>query len=354
MGCNQCGDGAGAETAQIANRCFERHFDDELARPIRLAFPVAFAWLVLIASVSNALGVPLAGRLPNQRARNEAIRAIPFDQMNEQVQAKLSRVVANPGIYRRLPVQVVDCDPDLYVFLVRYPEVLVNIWQLMDITKLQVRRTGPFTFDASDGMGTDARVELVYGRPELNVYYAEGLYEGPLFRTRITGRCVILLRSEFSKQNDRVNIKSCMDVFVDMDNVGAEIVVKTLHPLVGKTADFNFAETVKFIGQVSQASEMNGAGVERLAAKLANVNPDVRQTFAQYVEVVYQRSILRTSAEVAPAASVNPASAASRTVVPGFAPSSAHTSPMLEPVPPRRWTPIFSALMTVMNWTAPL
>jgi len=319
----------------------ERHFDDELAHPSRLAISVAFVWLVLVASISDALAVPLGGRLQNQRARAEAIRTIPFDQMNEQVKAKLSRVVASPGIYRRLPVQVVDCDPDLYVFLIRYPEVLVNIWQLMDITKLQVNRTGPFAFDAADGMGTHTSVELVYGRPELHVFYAEGFYEGPLFRNRVTGRCVLVLRSEFSRQNDRVNIKSCMDVFVDMDNVGAEIVAKTLHPLVGKTADFNFAETVKFVGQVSQASEMNGAGVERLAAKLANVNPDVRQSFAQHVEAVYQRAILRAATGVAPAVSINPASAAPGTVAPGFTPSSARTSAMSEPVPLRRWTPIF-------------
>jgi len=306
-----------------------------------LAISAAFAWLALVTGVPDVLAGPLAGRLANQRARNEAVQTIPFDQMNEQTQAKLSRVVANPSLYRRLPVQVVDCDPGLYVFLVRYPEVLVNIWQLMDITKLQVKRTGPFNFNADDGMGTHTSVELVYGCPELHVYYADGFYEGPLFRNRINGRCVILLHSEFSKQNDRVNIKSYMDVFVDMDNVGADIVAKTLHPLVGKTADFNFAETMKFVGQVSQASEVNGAGVERLAAKLQNVNPDIRQTFAEHIEVVYQRSILRSATGAAPAATVNPASTVPGTVMPGYASPSAHTSAISEPIPPRRRTPIF-------------
>lgn len=341
MGSNQCRDGTDTETARITSRCLERHVDDQCARPSRLAISVAFVWLVLVAAVSNAIAAPLGGRLQNQQARNDAIRAIPFDQMNQQVQAKISRVVKNPGIFRRLPAQAIDCDPNLHTFLVRYPEVLVNIWQLMDITKVQVNRTGPFTFDASDGMGTHTSVELVYGRPELHVYYAEGFYEGPLFRNRITGRCVLVLRSEFAKQGDRVNIKSFMDVFVDMDNVGAEIVAKTLHPLVGKTADFNFVETVKFIGQVSQASELNGAGVERLAARLQNVNPDVRQTFSQHVEVVYQRSILRASAGVAPTTPGNPASVAPGTVAPVGASLSTHTSAIVEPLPLRRRTPIF-------------
>jgi hypothetical protein len=135
-------------------------------------------------------------------------------------------------------------------------------------------------------------------------------------------------------------VTALLDAFVDLDNVGAEILAKTLHPLIGKTADHNLTETVRFIGQLSRASELNGPGVERLAAKLTNVDPAVRQTFADYAEVVYQRAILRQAAQAVP----TPASRAN--AISPEVENSVYASPdaagaALDPITPRRRTPIF-------------
>jgi hypothetical protein len=229
------------------------------------------------------------------QARGDALRAIPLAELNEASLEKLRPVLERPSLYRRMPTQVVDCDPDLHLFLIRYPEVIVNIWQLMDVTRVQVKRTGAYTFDATDGSGTVSKVELIYGRPDLHIFYATGYYEGPLLRTRIEGDCVILLRSTYAQRQGRIQVTNSLDVFLRMDKVGADILLKTLHPLMGKTADYNFVETTKFIGQVSLAAENNGPGMERLAARLENVEPPIRESFARHSEVVYQRAVLRQS-----------------------------------------------------------
>jgi hypothetical protein len=249
-------------------------------------------------------------------------------------------VTSNPTIYRRLPVQTVECDPELYVFLVRYPEVVVNIWQVMDITKVQVSRKGPSTFDANDGAGTTSRVELVYGRPDLHVFYADGAYEGPLLRNRVTGSCVVLLRTAYSSRDDRSQVTSSLDVFAKLDQLGAEIVAKTLYPVVGKAVDFNFVETSKFVGQVSQASQMNGPGMQRLASRLTNIAPEVRQEFTQHTETVYQRALLRQASAPHPATSADRTSTAEppEDITPA---ASAHANAAAEPVAPRRRTAKF-------------
>ena len=59
---------------------------------------------------------------------------IPFEQLTPPTQDRLRGVVERPTLHRRLPVQVNGCDPDLYVFFLRHPEVVVNMWQLMGIT----------------------------------------------------------------------------------------------------------------------------------------------------------------------------------------------------------------------------
>ncbi len=229
----------------------------------------------------------------NQQMRSEVLRAIPFAELTEASQAKLRPILERPSLYRQMPRQTVECDPDLHVFLIRHPEVIVNIWQLLEVTRVQVQRTGPYTFDAADGSGTRCRVELVYGRPDLHVFYATGYYEGPLFRARMEGDCVIVLRSSYNQENGRSQVTNTLDVFLRMDKVGADLLLKTLHPLMGRTADFNFVETTKFLGQVSMAAEKNGPAMERLAAQLENVDPPLRDLFARHTEIVYQRAILR-------------------------------------------------------------
>lgn len=217
--------------------------------------------------------------------------------MNEAVRNKLGQVLSSPTLFRRLPAQAIDCDPDMYIFLVRYPEVVVNIWQLMGVTKVQVSRTGDYTFDATDGAGTVSKVELAYGRPDIHVFYADGVYEGPLLKNRMTGRCVAVLHSDYERRDGRVVVSNYMDVFVQLDNVGAELLVKALQPLFGKAADFNFLETAKFLGQISLASEMNGPGMQRLADKLTNCTPNIRQAFSDHTEAIYQRAVLQQNAQ---------------------------------------------------------
>ena len=232
------------------------------------------------------------GQLPSssqldETARREAVAAIPFDRLDASSQAKLRAVVDQPTIYRRLPVTVVDSDPDMYLFLIRYPEVVVNMWQLMGVTKVKVNRTGDYTLDAADGAGTSGQIELVYGDRESHIYYSEGAYEGPLFRRLIRGRCVLVLKSEYCQTMDqRMYVTNRLDMFVQLENIGAELLAKTLLPLVGKTADQNFIESSRFLSQVSIAAETKPEKLRGLAGRLENVDPQVRTQFVTLIRQV--------------------------------------------------------------------
>ncbi len=266
--------------------------------------PILDRRLLLRGSILGALGLFL-GRLPawgalpsraltSREAQEEAIRDIPMDKMRADMRVKLTQIVREPTLYRRLPVEVIDCDPEMYLFLVRHPEVVVNMWQLMGITKVRVHRTGEYVMDATDGAGTQSTIELLYGTREKHVLYAKGHYEGPLIRRRVNGECVLLLQSGYSQTDTgRVLISNRLDVFVALENVGAEFVAKTLHPLVGRTADHNFSESARFIAQVSQQAEVNEPGMQRLAQRLNNVDEAVRTRFAELASDVNERAVLR-------------------------------------------------------------
>jgi len=203
-------------------------------------------------------------------------------------------VCESPSIYRRLPPKTVDCDPDLYRFLVRNPEVVVNIWQLMGFSNYTAQRTGPYLWKGDDGTGTQGDVELIYGTDELHVMYGDGFYEGSLLRRKITGRCVLILQSGFGQDaTRRWLVGNRLDVFLQIDNAGADMIARTLAPWVGKVADTNFAESCKFAAKVSQTAEQNGPAMQRLADKLTKVEPDVRDQFARLSVAVQQRAAQR-------------------------------------------------------------
>jgi hypothetical protein len=183
--------------------------------------------------------------------------------------------------------------------MIRNPEVIVNIWELMGISQMVAERVGPYAWKGNDGQGTQSQVELVYGTDELHLLYGEGFYEGPLLKRKVAGRCVLLLRSGYGMAaNARAQVSNRLDVFLAIDNVGAELIAKTLQPLVGSTADTNFTESAKFFSKLSQTAENNPEGMPRLANKLNRCDANVREGFATVASTVTQRVAERTSANV--------------------------------------------------------
>ncbi len=250
--------------------------------------------LQFLCSGNSVLGQSRSQRAMEQQTKREAIDAIPFNQLDEEAHAKLWSVVSRPSLYRQMPPTMISSDPDLYVFLVRHPEIIVNMWDLMGITKVTINRNADYIFDASDGAGTDSRVELIYGDQNLHVMYAEGTYEGPLLKNEIRGRCVLVLRSDYSKSQDNDTlVTSRLDVFLQIDNVGAELIARTLHPLVGSTADQNFVESVKFVGQVTEAAESRPQRLLQLTQRLTKIKDPVRQQFSELTTIASQRAVQR-------------------------------------------------------------
>ena len=198
--------------------------------------------------------------------RQTAIRTIPMNKLTKQAQRKLASVVNSPSIYRRLPITTIQADPDLQTFLVRYPEIVVNIWQIMGVTKMSSKRISDFVLATDDGVGTTSKADLVYGSGDLHVYYCEGKYDGPMMLRPVKGRCVVLLKTEyFTARDGKTYSKNRLDIFLKLDNIAASVVAKTVHPLIGSTADHNFVESMKFLENLSQTAESNGPGVQRLA-----------------------------------------------------------------------------------------
>ena len=227
----------------------------------------------------------------SREARDAAIQRIPFQQLTPEASARLKTVVSSASYFRSMPAETVDCDPEMFTFLVRHPEVIVNIWDVMEVTKVSLQRSGPYQLNGSDGAGTSSKMDLVFGNDTMHIYFANGSYQGNLWARELNGKCVVILHNRPGQlSNGKQGIAASMDVFMKLDNMGADLVVKTLGPLMGKTADYNFTECASFFSQISQTAEHNPYGIQQLAKRLTKVDPKIRDQFIATTNSVARRS----------------------------------------------------------------
>ncbi len=229
--------------------------------------------------------------------RNSAVQSIPFNRLDADSREKVNSVLSNVSIYRRLPVRMVNCDPDLYLFLVRHPDVVVNIWEILGISQLQLRQTDIDTFRIVEAEGTSATLEYLYHSSEMQIVYGRWTYTGPLLAHKITGSCLAVLKTGYSKDSSgKYYITSCLDGFLSVDSGGAELLARTLQPLVVKNIDNNFILTVAFLGSMSKTAEVNSSGMQRLTGRLTHVQPETRQQLAEVVASVTHRAAVKAAA----------------------------------------------------------
>ena len=198
----------------------------------------------------------------------------------------MEQCLRSTTLYRRLPAETFTCDPDLLGFSLDRPEAIVDIWRVLGISRLALDPCGPGQWRLSDGYGTTGILRLVHrerrGNGGLLVLYGRGGYSGPLSPRNLTGSCVLLVqhRAAPDTAEGRPRQSVMIDAFVDMDGVGLEIVTRTLHPLIVRSAASNLHEICIFMGRLSEAAEENPEGVAALAGRLSRTAVEDRRTLA--------------------------------------------------------------------------
>ena len=247
-----------------------------------------------VAVISPAIAVR-AGESESDSQSSAATKAaaiadIPNHLLNNAAQAKLQGVVNSATYFRRLPPRTIQCDAELFKKLVRYPEILIGLWDLMGVTQVEVQRIAPYIFAGDDKAGTKCTVELLLGNDYVHVYYANGDYTGKLVPRKLDGRSVSVIHSRaFTDANGVDCISATMDIFVKVDNLGADLLLRTLAPLVGSTADQNYIESLKFISQLSRSSVSNPVAVRSLIERVRFVSPEVKEGFIAEVYLASDR-----------------------------------------------------------------
>lgn len=252
------------------------------------ALLIAGAWA---AADSQALAADASSEASTSHAaRQQATRSIPLAKIDAKFRRQVSEVLSDPSIFRRLPTNVVDCQPELFTFLGQNPEVLTAIWRQLGVSRVELKRTGENSFDLCDNAGTTGKLFVVEQSCDAAaqnriVMYAEGSYDGKPFKKSVGARCVFLLTSGSVREtNGRHYVAARLDSFVKLDRTSLEILAQVAHPFVGKTADRNFADTLSFVSNLSYTAERRPETIVEMSAELTEVSASRRERLASLAQ----------------------------------------------------------------------
>jgi len=218
----------------------------------------------------------------SRTARDEAIRALPWKVMSPASRQAAQAIINDASIYRRLPTRIIDCDPDLFTFLLQHPEVVIDVWKVMGVSQVTLTKGPDGVYHGTDGAGTTGTVRYLFSNWGQNaqnvaVVYADGAYTGRPFVTPLKAQSIMLLRtSAVQETNGRRYVTVKIDSFVRVEQLGVEIIAKTVQPWINKTADQNTIETLTFVSNFSRTAEKNPQGIQRLAGRLNAVDEPTR------------------------------------------------------------------------------
>ena len=221
------------------------------------------------------------------KAEKSAKNSIPYDQLSEEHQQFIRRAVGDRTIFRRMPVEHVASDPELFLFLVNRLDLLLDVWSEIDQPGVRLRQTGPNTYLASDRHGTAMNVEFVHRSAGRHVLIFDGVYKGPLVKRGFKGRGVVILESAFVRDAaGGCDITNRLDFFLQIDNTGVAILARVANFLAGDFADDSFRDATRFLNKVNTLARTDPQSLVNVTAQLDKVHPEIRQQFVQIVSRV--------------------------------------------------------------------
>lgn len=220
----------------------------------------------------------------SKEKKQQAINRIPTAEINPAWRGRVLEVASRAALFQQMSSQMFECEPEFYRFLVEHPEVVVSMWQSLGITKLKLQVLGPQKYRLDDGAGTTAVVEYLYSSPTQHVVYSEGSYSGPMMFRPVQGRVLAVLTANYLRETTGTPYVSAqMDLFIQVDRAGVELITKALHPLLGGMAETNYQQTMAFVGSVYRTAVVRPQSLQRLASQLTQLDPITQETFVAWI-----------------------------------------------------------------------
>jgi hypothetical protein len=221
-------------------------------------------------------------------AREQARQAFPLGQLNAEQQRLANSVLGDISLFRRLPTVKCPVDSRVYQFFIEHPEVAVQVWKVLGISRLELRRTSPTTFFADTGDGSTGNIHLLLKTPTQCVVYCDGMFKSPVLARPIKARTIVVLNSTFQTQTDGLqSVTHSVDMFVSFPSLAVETIARLVSPLSYKYADRNMEEISSFLRMMDLSMSRQPGWVEQVVILMEGLQPECRDRLLKLTAEVY-------------------------------------------------------------------
>jgi hypothetical protein len=231
------------------------------------------------------------------------LQKLPWNELSPAAQTKIKSIVSQSPLFHRMPQQKNYADSEIHQFLLQHPDLVIGFWEQLGATQLSLREVKENHYVLQETGGTVAAIEILYRTDNLCIAYAKGEYRGPLLAKAYQGDVLLVLRTQYTRDetNDPV-IVSDLDTFIQINSLGADMLVKLFFASLAKIADSNFEVTMSFVSQVSGAASRSPNSIKDAAEEVTSIRQDVCVDFCDVVDRVAMRFARRNQPVFSPIA----------------------------------------------------
>ena len=228
------------------------------------------------------------------REMQASLKTLPWDELSPAVQKKIKSVTSGTPLFHRMPQQTIYADPEIYHFLLRHPELITGFWEHLGAAHLSLYEIKADQYIFKETIGTTAVVEVLHRTNDLCIAYAKGEYRGPLMSKSYQGDVILVLRTQFARDEMNEPMVVCnLDTFVQINSLGADVLAKLFFAALTKVMDSNFEVSMSFVSQVSSAAAYNAAALKSTTEEISSIRQSICVEFCEVVDRAAMRFVRR-------------------------------------------------------------
>lgn len=240
------------------------------------------AWRNTLTGLAVCLASPAAGAEPSPLgAPVDAASLLPMAALEPELRAPVAEVIERHHFHQRGESETFPCHPRVYLGLLNDPAVTLALWQDLSPSPAKLWEVAPGSYQGTDGNGTSATWQFAYRSPRLHVLLCNLHYESPRGATRLDGRLVLIVRSNYFKEAGGMPwIQHDIEAFVKVDSKGWRAVARTVRPVIERLLQDQIREAGWFVSLMGRLVEGYPDWATQVTAGQAQLPEATRTAFA--------------------------------------------------------------------------
>ncbi|MBI2803639.1 MAG: hypothetical protein HYX68_01480 [Planctomycetes bacterium] len=199
--------------------------------------------------------------------RTEADQAypIPWSKLDERAKHLAKKILENPTVQARGPVDTFTCDPEQYYWLLDNPDRAVVAWRRLGAKCVSIERRAPGRFGYTDDAGSNLAWEAIHRGPGVRIWFADGKIKPSALLPLVPVKAMVILHHSEGKSADGTTvIKHHSQVVVHTDSKAAAAITKLMGNSAPRLAEQGLGQLQLFFSALSCYLERHPERVETL------------------------------------------------------------------------------------------